>query len=300
MRSIITHLSIIVLFCLVAVSQDVRAATDPCFYTKNQSSQQCRHYAYDKVDIFFRDAANVEQKVIAKRVKSKTTGELLHVNYDFVVTCAGACGATGVLAREVMWAFRNALVENRLYTKEVVSLSCDPTLEVCCDDTGCSEIFEASGDKEELSQDDTKLDVIKSRNKITIIERAIHGLSSATTIHNNIAQNSRNEAEYQQQCIVEKVFVDMPTFAYFEVANGSYRLCKLSANGECAVIDGRMIESEHSGFAEFTHQQGPDFNEELRSFVIDFYMRDRGMFCNQNMSCDAIGNCSIKLTCQKR
>ncbi|MAD76368.1 MAG: hypothetical protein CML20_16540 [Rheinheimera sp.] len=297
------YLIALILFGITAISQDAKAATDPCFYSKNQSASNCRHYAYDSLEVYFRDADNLEQKVIAKRVKSKSTQQLLHVNYDFQAVCNGTCIDQNTLAGEILWAFRNAIVENRLYVKEIIDIHCDPTMEVCCDDTGCNQIYGVN-DTQDKSHTSKPKAGVKSEpitlagKKSKKVDRAIQNTEATTNIMDNVVRNSRNPADFTEKCTTE-VFVDMPAFSYSPLGTGNYKVCKLETSGYCEPIEGYLTEYENSGFAEFKHTQGQIFNEQLRSFVSEFFMQQRGMFCNQNMSCDAIGNCTVRMTCQR-
>jgi hypothetical protein len=119
----------------------------------------------------------------------------------------------------------------------------------------------------------------------------------------NIMRNSQNGADFRNQS-VEKVFVDMPKFAITEINSGSYLLCKLEPSGICPRIDGRILDSGHSGFAEFNHELGLYVQMELNDFLLKFFVEERLMTCNQYMKCDnPLGEnqrCTIQMSCEKR
>ena len=55
----------------------------------------------------------------------------MYAHYDFVINCLVNCPVSDTdVMQEGLWAFRNALLENRLYEK--VMEQCDPRVEVCC------------------------------------------------------------------------------------------------------------------------------------------------------------------------
>lgn len=277
----------------------VDADTNPCFESAKQSSDACRHYNYDKLNAYFRDDAGVEQKVIVKRVLSKTNGQLLHANYDFEVQCHNqlTCASTEHLTTEVLWAFRNAMRNNRLYT--VSYKACDPREEICCNDDGvCSEILNVGEQGDQAAMPAKSVEILKKNKKVRT-EEVLRNAEAATNIMDNVVRTASNGFDFKQQVITE-VIADMPAFAYTETSSGSFTLCKLEHSGQCDKLQGRMTDYSGSGYAEFTHDKGQNANKELSDFLWRFFAEDRGMTCNLTMKCEANDRCSIHMTCMKR
>lgn len=268
------------------------AATDPCFESKNQASVNCRKYNYDTINGYFRDHANIEHKVIIKRVLAKNTGQLLHANYDFEVQCHVGldCSTSDAMSESALWAFRNAIVENRLY--QIFYHACDPSRELCCDESAC-QIPAAVGE-----QQDTPPAVQRKNPRDRREDRTLEKIESVTNIMDNVARNSRNAFDFKEEVITE-VVLDMPTFAYTELSSGSYTLCKLQSSGRCDRINGRLLDSVDSGYAEFSHELGQDTNKQLHDFLWEFFVTERQMTCSQTMRCNA-NLCTVTMQCQAR
>jgi hypothetical protein len=271
-------------FCSLSAEAD----TDPCFQAVHQNKVSCQIYKYDKVNFHFRDSMDVEQKVLAKRVWSKQSGKLLHVDYDFEVHCHPQlnCANTNSLTTTVLWAFRNAVLENLLYT--ATYLPCDPLDGQSCLDAGKAQLIAASEVAEStLAKQPTHRKKESSVNKTELV----------TTTLDEVMRNSRNGSEFLQQN-TERVFVDMPKFAYAEANTGSYIVCQLLKSGSCQPVKGRLTYSGRSGYAEFSHNQGQDFNKGLHNFLWNFFVENRAAICSEEMKCDFEKGCSIHMSCE--
>lgn len=268
------------------------ASTDPCFESKNQGSVNCRQYNYDKLHAYFRDASHIEHKVIIKRVLSKSTGKLLHANYDFEIQCHTglSCASSDAMAESALWAFRNAIVENSLY--QIIYHACDPSRELCCDESACQV---PAGVAE---PQDTNPTVQRRNPRDRREDRTLEKIESVTNIMDNVARNSRNAFDFKEE-VITNVVRDMPSFAYTEVNSGSYTLCKLQSSGRCERINGRMLDSGESGYAEFSHNYGQDTNKQLSDFLWEFFITERQMTCSQSMRCSA-DLCTVIYQCQVR
>lgn len=293
----------IVLLLLSILASASVANTDPCFTVSNQSSVECRKYNYDKIAAFFRDDMLIEQKVTIKRVLSKNTGQLLHANYDFEVHCHSQlnCANFDNLTGTVLWAFRNAVLNNGLYT--VSYALCNPAEDKCCREGSCTEIYGVGAEKSQrsLEKDNDNYGVSIETARTERKERTLQKIESITNIMDNVMRTSRNGVDFREQS-VEKVFVDMPKFAATEIGSGSYALCKLEPSGLCPRIEGRMLDYEGRGDAQFTHELGVNVQKELLDFLWTFFVEERQMNCSQSMKCDnSSGNdgCSIHMTCEK-
>ncbi len=278
------------LLVLASFSFATEANTDPCFLSKNQSSASCAKYKYDKKYAHFRDESNIEHKVVVKRVLSKTTGKLLHANYDFEVKCHSQlnCANLSSATESVLWSFRNAIVENRFY--EIVYTPCDPSTELCCDLLTCQVPLRAAAPQQN-NQSDRRVD------------KPLQTTETITNIISNISNIAKNGADFKEEVATTSAATgDLPTFAYSEISlgSGSYTLCKLERSGECARVDGRMSILNGNGYAEFEHDQGLAHQNELSSFLYNFFVQDRGMHCSQTMTCGADNHCKIIMSCQER
>lgn len=278
------------LLMLASFSFDTEANTDPCFFSKNQSSVSCAKYKYDKKYAHFRDEFNIEHKVVIKRVLSKTTGKLLHANYDFEVKCHSQlnCANLSSATESVLWSFRNAIVENRLY--EIVYTPCDPSTELCCDLLACQIPLRAAAPKQN-NQSDRRVD------------KPLEKIETITTIINNLSNIATNGANFKDEVATTSATTgDLPTFAYSEISSGSgsYTLCKLERSGECTRVDGRMSIYDGSGYAEFEHDQGAVHQKEIYDFLYNFFIQDRGMHCSQTMACGTNNHCNIIMSCVER
>lgn len=278
------------LLVLASFSFATEANTDPCFLSKNQSSASCAKYKYDKKYAHFRDESNIEHKVVVKRVLSKTTGKLLHANYDFEVKCHPQlnCANLSSATESVLWSFRNAIVENRFY--EIVYTPCDPSTELCCDLLTCQVPLRAAAPQQN-NQSDRRVD------------KPLQTTETITNIISNISNIAKNGADFKEEVATTSAATgDLPTFAYSEISSGSgsYTLCKLERSGECARVDGRMSILNGNGYAEFEHDQGLAHQNELSSFLYNFFVQDRGMHCSQTMTCGADNHCKIIMSCQER
>lgn len=271
------------LLVLASFSFATEANTDPCFLSKNQSSASCAKYNYDKKYAHFRDESNIEHKVVVKRVLSKTTGKLLHANYDFEVKCHSQlnCANLSSATEAVLWSFRNAIVENRLY--EVVYTPCDPSTE-------CQVPLNAAAPQQN-NQSDRRVD------------KPLQTTETITHMVSNLSNLSKNGADFKEKVATTSASTGyLPTFAYSETSSGSgsYTLCKLERSGECARVNGRMSILNGNGYAEFEHDQGLAHQNELSSFLYNFFVQDRGMHCSQTMTCGVDNDCKIIMSCQER
>lgn len=278
------------------------ANANACFEYSKQRSEVCRQYSYDKLNAYFRDNAGIEQKVIIKRVLSKANGQLLHANYDFEVQCHNqlSCSDTDNFTTEVLWAFRNAINENRLYT--ISYKACDPQEQICCNDEGmCNEILRVGDKSSKADISVLELESLAKRGKKIKKEQMLRNAEAATNIMDNVVRNVTNGFNFKQE-VINDVLVDMPTFAYTEISSGNYTLCKLERSGLCNRISGRMSIYGDSGYAELSHDEGQNVNLDLFDFLWKFYIEDRGMTCSQTMNCGGgpINQCEIRMTCQVR
>ena len=229
---------------------------------------------------------------IVKRVLSKTTGQLLHANYDFEAQCYSAVSCTNFnsATESLLWSFRNAIVQNRLY--EITYEPCDPNLELCCDQLSCQVPLRAMATAS--PQNDANM---------RKVEKGLNILEVISNIFSNASNTAVNAADLTDKIATESSTTgDMPTFAYFEISpnTGSYKLCKLEQSGECKLIDGRILLTDGGGYAEFEHNGGLEENMELQNFLYNFFMFDRQMHCNQTMTCGADNQCNIIMSCQAR
>lgn len=283
----------ITLLCIALFwSNTANAVDNPCYKTLAGGTPACAQYAYDSVEVYFRDEYNAEQKVLIHRVRQRVDGKLVHANYDFEVQCYSQvnCANTDALSTSVLWAFRNALVENRLYT--IGYTLCDPREEICCDDNGlCSEIL--GDDEPSVSTQDvtaTKVPKVKKKRELSFGEA-----DGATNLMRKAADAAQNGADFMQE--VTPLTSEPIKFFYTEINTGSYQLCAVDeSRGSCDRVPGRIYSTPESFYAEFSHSQGSPFNDLLYHYISKF-KHEKLLVCNVEMKCES-NVCSVVMRCR--
>ncbi|EHR40911.1 hypothetical protein [Alishewanella jeotgali] len=305
MKFIFKYLSAVALCCLLTMAFVAKAVSDPCFDDNKQYSQQCSHYHYDKVTAYFLDAFSTEQQVHISRVRSRTTGQLVYAHYDFVINCLVNCPVSDTdVMQEGLWAFRNALLENRLYEK--VMEQCDPRVEVCCYDYGCSEIYSIGGGSTETSMsDNSSTDVSVQGNSgggIRRVERILHGADAAVNLYQNLARDSRNAADFQQGHASQ---LRKPSlFSMRKINEGAYKVMMLTAENIYEDADGRVQHEPEQGllYVDLTHNWGDQNNMALRNFLEMAFAIGTTYRCSQSTECKGEAEmlrCTVKMTCRQ-
>lgn len=286
------------LLCGVFAMPIAEGSTDPCFLSSNKNLNQCQQYRYDTINVYFRDEFYVEHKAITKRVISRASGALVHANYDFEVQCHNQLDCTNleIMTEAALWAFRNAIVENRLY--EIIYEPCDPSRELCCDELTCQQVL-GVGDKSNT----TSASISSGKKNDRRVDQAIQNTAAVTTTLDILSRNARTMNEYKNDT-AQQAFPIKPLFVLRKINTGSFKVCRLGVaeNGYafCAELDGRIMDYGGSGYAEFTHGDGRYLNNELENFLWQYFVIDRGMTCSQTMSCSNNNNCIIAVSCQVR
>ncbi|WP_372628189.1 hypothetical protein [Arsukibacterium sp.] len=281
------------------------ASANTCFDSLNKGSSACVAYHYDTLTVYFKDANNVEHKALVKRVIQKSDGILIHADYDFVARCTSQCSASNNIVNDVLWAFRNANINNSFYQKVVYM--CDPTVEECCDDTGCNEIYgtESPTDGEQASSHKLKTDgqweVTPLNGKKTrngdIIDKALNRTEAITNIADNVLRNTSNGQQVQTD--LSQVVAQPMLFTIINTPSGGVAVCASSGN-YCNMLSGSATASENMAYFDLSHNNGQNFNEALRGFLLSNYQQDNGMICNTSTSCSSNGDsCTIHMTCRK-
>ena len=303
MKGPIKYLILVTLYFSFAISFFSNAASDPCFVLSKQNTPECNHYQYDKLNAYFLDAVNTEQQVVISRVKSRATGQLMFAHYDFALKCLVNCAVSdNDVLQESLWAFRNALLENRLYEK--VILPCDPTLEVCCDSRGCNEIY--SDDKSStmslsVQQDVEQVTQGRRGNIRREVESALQSTDAAVNLYQNLSRDSHNAADFQYRHASQ---LRQPSiFSLLKVTDGSYKVIKLVAENTYEAADGilRHDPDQNLFSAGIEHNWGNASNYDLRDFLERaFNLRER-YSCTQSTECKDTSvetRCSVKMTCR--
>lgn len=275
-----------------------------CLDSLKSSNPTCQQsYSYDVLVMYFKDADNKEHKVHAKRVRQKSTGALVHVDYDFVSNCTNDCSSLDAKTSDILWAFRTAYMENKLYQK--VIYKCDPTVEVCCDETGCTEIYdvdkpldESSSSLEEIYNDHQFIQKRGSKNKDgDLIDKYIGRADGVTNIIDKIMRNSSNGQQVKQE--MGEATAQPLQFHIFNSVSGATKICAVSGP-DCNEIAGSATVSNNMASFNLYHDKGDRFNRNLRNFLEGIYQDGREMTCSQSTSCSSDGkNCTINMTCRK-
>ncbi|MGB1293650.1 MAG: hypothetical protein ACPG5Z_16000 [Pseudoalteromonas sp.] len=294
-------LFIISLYCLFTANF---AQANNCLDSLQSANQTCQQsYAYDVLVMYFKDASNQEHKVHVKRVRAKSTGTLVHADYDFVSNCTTNCASLDAIANDILWAFRNAYIADKFYQK--VIYQCDPTQETCCDSTGCNEILgveplKDNAEIEAVNNGDNQY-VLQSGSKHKNgdkIDKAISRTESFINIIKEIMDFSSNGQEVKQE--MATVTAQPLQFIIINTVSGGTKVCALSG-GTCNEIAGSVTASHNMASVDLHHSNGHEFNSNLQNFLEGVYQGGYGgygLVCNQSMSCNVDGtNCTIRLRC---
>jgi hypothetical protein len=291
-------------FFIVLTFVSYSSEANPCFDSSKKGAAECSAFEYDNLTMYFKDASDLEHKVQVKRVIQKSNRVMVHADYNFVATCNSQCGAINTKVNDMLWAFRNTNINNTFYEKIVYI--CNPLEEVCCDDTGCTEIQnvggspEASADLTEAADLDIEGNVAKLSKKGPKngdkIDRAIDRLEGITNIVDNVLRNTSNGQQVQTD--MAQVAVQSMQFQIVNSTTGGVMVC-VSTGSYCNEISGSATASNDMAYFDLEHSYGQAFNDRLRDFLDMTYKSDNGMICSQSTSCDSSNNCEVNMTCRK-
>ena len=265
----------------------INVYAEDCLKYGNKSSPSCSAFLYDTVDVFFKDSQQLEQQVLAKRVFRKSDRQLLHVDYDFEVKCNNcAVGSTESMVDDVLWAWRQAYMENRFYTKEPDI--CDPTVQACCDDFSCNDI-------RAVEPSPGKGDIATLSRKGGTIDKYLDRTQKATAIVDDVMRISANASQLRQG--VAEVAKEPAKFVFVTSDTGWKRICVID-EFECKLVQGNITINDNMADVDLRHQYGQNFNHELQDFLRDYLTNRKQMYCSQSMSCDSGGRCTIAMSCR--
>ncbi len=268
-----------------------------CLDSGQSANKVCqKDYAYDQLVMFFKDANNTEQKVHAKRVREKSTGELVHVDYDFIASCKSNCGNLDAVITDIFWGFRNAHVEDRIYEKVVYQ--CDPTMEVCCDKNGCTEIYDsntASKDSRSLKKVDNDNQSMQ-RSGRRMIDKNLERADRASAIADRALRRGANGQDVKMD--MQALNVQPMKFGITNTLSGGTIICAFNNNGICEQLNGYATVSDRMVDISLDHNNGREFTRDLNNFLNDSYNINR-MYCSSSFKCEHTGQCSLTLTCSQ-
>lgn len=280
------------------------AQANNCLDSLQSNNRICQQsYAYDVLAMYFKDASNKEHKVHVKRVREKLTGTLVHADYDFVSNCTNNCLSLDEQANDILWAFRNAYIENKFYEK--IIYQCDPTEERCCDNTGCNQILavEPLNDNVLIEDVNTGTDnqfILNKGGKHKdgdIIDKGINRIEGITNIIANILGYSDNGQQVKQD--METATAQPLQFQIINTVSGTTLVCAVSGT-TCNQIAGSATTSNSMANFDLHHNNGAAFNKNLRNFLETVYERDNGMSCYQATSCNVDSTmCTVTLRCSR-
>lgn len=270
------------------------AHANSCLDSLQSANRTCQQsYAYDVLVMYFKDVSNRENKVHVKRVREKSTGTLVHADYNFVSSCTNNCFSLDEKANEILWSFRNAYMANKFYQKIIYQY--DPTEERCCDNTGCNETLgvEQLGDNSPI--EDANNDNQFKHKDGDSIDKAISRADGITNIIGKIMGYSANGQQVKQE--METVTAQPLQFLITNTDSGATKVCAVSG-AFCSPINGSVTTSNNMAIFELHHNNGAVFNKDLRNFLEDVYQGDYGMHCSQSTACSLDGSkCTITLRC---
>jgi hypothetical protein len=280
------------------------ALANPCFNSLKQGSAACTSYSYDTLSIYFKDSNNKEQQFIAKRVRDKKTGRLLHVDYDFIISCSVACGNVKDVTTSALWDWRTAYLNNKFYQK--VPYVCDPTVEKCCNTTGCNQIYSDpvtdqlnAIQSQTIAQANQGTMASTTPKKGSMIDKPLQRTESVTNIADNIIRNSQNGPELQTE--VAKVSVQAPLFYMRISTSGGSSLCMVSG-ADCIEISGYVTQSDSMADVSVRHNYGQDTNRHIERFLENYFIDNKQLICYKSSAgCgDDASSCSVVMTCKKQ
>lgn len=283
------------IFLLIALWGSFQAQANPCLDYDNSGNAACKQsYVYDKLTVYFKDADGVEQKFFAKRIIQKSNSALLHVDYDFVVSCITNCSDNTAVMNRYLWDWKNAIGTDSLYTKQ---RACDPNYESCCTRQTCDEVNSEPGiGNSTLSAKptaETMAPDVPSQSAAAVDKNLTKGDAITGIFANSIALAKEGQE------VAPKVKANETTATSVIRVKETERLdsvCYINAESKCEKLAGSVLATENHLEAELSHNLGPDFNNALNNFLYDNYLRNRPMSCTQTMSCSNNG-CSLVMTC---
>lgn len=304
MKFFIKCLVVVILGMSFTMSFAVRASTDPCFAPGKQHASQCNDYQYDKLNTYFLDTVSTEQQVLISRVKSRATGQLMYAHYDFVIKCAVNCAISEAdILQDALWAFRNALLENRLYEK--IQLPCEPTEEICCDNSSCQQIDKVDDtnvaqERHVLQEGAQSIQRKKGSSQGKEVARALHNADAAVNLYQNLARDSSNAADFQHRHTTQ---LHQPSlFSLLKVTEGFYKVMRLVAENTYEAADGtvRHDPDQNLFYADIENNWGGRSNSHLHNFLINaFYLPDNFNCSHSTQSNnEATMRSSINISCK--
>lgn len=262
-----------------------------CLNHLNLPSPACPGYQHYPMTLFFRDQYNIEQEVTVHRIRN-SAGRIVHVDLDFKLKCLDDCHSNLQQAiNSGLWEFRSAYLDDRFYMKR--------WLPDCGEGNFC---HDPRDDDAKHPADISALkdvsDITRQGSKWREILEWLPRIDAGLNIKDRIFTDSHNEQELREQLVAEQ---KAPSKFIIQQRNNTYLVCAISntQTGECSPIEGRLNVSDNLGFADFSHNHGRQFNNELDTWLSNwFYFRPQPLTCTQSSRCDYKGNCTITLSCR--
>jgi len=289
------------------------ALANNCLDSSKSSNRAClQNYSYDVLVMYFKDNNDKEHKVRAKRIHEKSTGNFVHVDYDFESSCANDCSSLDLKVNDVLWSFRNTYMTNKFYEK--VIYKCDPTEGSCCYDTGCTEILDISNplDSADKSSDESRslleeANIIngnqftqkRSNNKINgeKFDRALNRINGTTSVIDRVMRDSTNGQDVKQN--LENVTAQPMLFITSRIDSGRTTVCAITGSG-CKEVSGSATVGTDMANFDLQHNNGPTFNHNLQRFLVGVYQNDYGMHCDKTVKWNDADSVTITLRCIRR
>ncbi|OYW92322.1 MAG: hypothetical protein B7X50_04965 [Alishewanella sp. 34-51-39] len=265
-----------------------------CLNYLNFNQGLCGSYRYHPINVYFRDQNGVQQELTVHRIYN-SSGVPVQADLDFKVNCLGGCGSNiESTVNTVLWAFRDAYLNNRFYTIRY----CDPLYEVCCDGSQCMEILSEPQSKFN-SNDSFQVEELSGRRGTRRpIEENIPIADSALNLYDRAVRTSNNEAELRQQVVAQQQA--SMKFMMTVSTSGGHNVCVITGD-VCAALDGYVSVSDSFSSVQLEHNYGPKFNTELDRWLRDWFSNQtQQKTCTQSMSCDVTGRCTITMRCSIR
>lgn len=271
------------LFVFVAMG-GTQAEANQCLDYDNKGHAACQQsYSYDTLSIYFKDAYGTEQKFFAKRIIQNSNSALVHVDYDFVVSCITDCSDHSAVMNRYLWDWKNALSTDSLYTKHSL---CNPNESNCCTEHGCDHALEqqkssadislAVSDPKQTPPDEKhKSEAVTARIMVTSVATADAGSDIALLLKENETTDT--------------------LVAILREGSNADSLCYLHTQSRCEPLQGLVFRSGDRVEANLSHSLGEQFNQSLQNFIFAQYLSGEAESDTQYMACSK-QSCSVEVS----
>ncbi|MFU8784860.1 hypothetical protein [Aliidiomarina sp.] len=263
----------------------------------NRFSQQCVGYSYLKREMYFAGSGGAEHTVIVHRMRNHS-GAVVGMSLDFVLDT----GVSNITNHEhhinnALESFRSAFRNNNFYTYR----ECDPTIEICCYNGNCFEIYSTpnaqQNEQSDLSHEVTSENPEIQNNRNNRIREIFNDGASLITYIQALRSNSSDATKFRQDLAEDLATESL--FTMISTRSDGHKVC-INTGTTCEVLSGHVLHSDSFSSADLYHDYGRSVNHSLEEFLYNWFIREmnEGTTCTQSWSCDATDYCQLRLQCQ--